>query len=177
MIKNGKPIRLNRYRGWRKMPDWKWNEKGVAKKRGRRGMIDFRQRNNRFDLSMDDLLRLYREILSSCFHLFHRSNEVRTKLDDNINSFERIRYNNYVAELSRTCKVFIFVDTDEIAESTLHGFLGQARIDNMQTDRKPVRHYRFAECKLQTCPRTWWRSNFPTMYWWTVCQENSTSND
>lgn len=107
------------------MSDWKWNEKGVAKKKGGgeergRGMIDFRQRNNRFDnLSMDDFLRLL-ERSSSCFYLFEvgQYNKFFWK------QFQKIKYNDYVA-LSRAYKIFIFVDTDEIAESSLMGFLAK----------------------------------------------------
>lgn len=61
-------------------------------------------------------------------------------------------------------RYLFFVDTGEIAESSLMGFLAKLESITCKRDRKPVRHYRFAECKLQTCPRTWLRSNFLTMY-------------
>lgn len=97
----------------------------MAKKKGGRGEGKGDDRfqatkQNRFDnLSMDDFLRLL-ERSSSCF--------ISSKLDNIINFFEsnfkKIKYNDYVA-LSRTYKIFIFVDTDEIAESSLMGFLAK----------------------------------------------------
>lgn len=66
MIKNGKPIRLNRYRGKERCPiesgmKREWQKKGGGEERG---MIDFRQRNNRFGQLIDGRL-LERSFLRS----------------------------------------------------------------------------------------------------------------
>lgn len=68
MIKNGKPIRLNRYRGKERCPiesgmKREWQKKGGGEERG---MIDFRQRNNRFGQLIDGRFpAIIREIVSS----------------------------------------------------------------------------------------------------------------